>query len=141
MKVNLMTEKDIDDLQQVFEDDNMVYNKNYIEKFIDTPNAYAFVARESDDVVGFAYGYGLVRLDGKVMFYLHSIGILPEYQNKGYGKHLMDFIVSFAKNNDFSEVFVVTDKGNIPACKIYEYAGFENDIENEIVYVYDFLKK
>ena len=138
MKINLMSEEDIKDLQEIFEDDNMTYNKLNIKKFIDTPNAYAFVVREDEKVVGFAYGYGLVRLDGKVMFYLHSIGILEAYQNSGFGSSLMNFILSFAKDNNFSEVFVITDKGNIPACKLYEKSGLNNDIENEIVYVKEF---
>ena len=96
MKINLMSEEDIKDLQEIFEDDNMTYNKLNIKKFIDTQNTYAFVVREDEKVVGFAYGYGLVRLDGKVMFYLHSIGILEAYQNSGFGSSLMNFILSFA---------------------------------------------
>ena len=78
MKVGLITESDIDLLREIFEDDNMVYNKVDIKKFIDTPNSYAFVLKNEEKVIGFAYGYALVRLDGKTMFYLHSIGILPD---------------------------------------------------------------
>lgn len=141
MIIRLMTSQDENQLQKIFEDDNMIYDKTNIKKFRETENAYAFVVRNEKEIFGFAYGYSLVRLDGKTMFYLHSIGVLPEFQNMGYGRKLMDFIINFSKEKGFSEVFVITDKGNIPACKLYEKVGFENDIENEIVYVLDLLKE
>lgn len=53
----------------------------------------------------------------------------------------MRFIIDFAKKSNFSELFVITDKGNPRACHLYEKFGGKNDYENEIVYVYDFLKK
>lgn len=37
-------------------------------------------------------------------------------------------------------MFVITDKGNDRACHIYEKLGGINDIEDEIVYVYDYEK-
>ena len=138
MNVKLMTKDDIENLKEIFEDDNMIFEKSNIEMFLQTQNSYAFVLQTDEKVVGFAYGYGLTRLDGKVMFYLHSIGVLPEYQNKGYGSELMKFIVSFAKEKDFSEIFVITDKANVFACKLYEKFDLKNEIENEIVYVKEF---
>ena len=39
------------------------------------------------------------------------------------------------KENGFSECFVITDKGNKRACRVYEKAGGKNDFEDEIVYV------
>lgn len=138
MNINLMTKDDIEDLKEIFEDDDMTFEKSNIEKFLQTSNTYAFVLRNEEKVIGFAYGYGLTRLDGKVMFYLHSIGILPRYQSNGYGVMLMDYIVSFAKENGFSEIFVITDKANVKACKLYEKLGLKSEIENEIVYVKEF---
>lgn len=138
MEVKLLEEQDVIQMQEVLEDDNMVFNVDNLKNFINTKMAYGFIAKDNDRVVGFAYGYGLTRPDGKVMFYLHSIGVLPDIQNKGVGSKMMDYIVSFAKENKFSEVFVITEKGNTRACHVYEKSGFKNDIENEIVYVCEF---
>lgn len=138
MEVKLLEEQDVIQMQEVLEDDNMVFNVDNLKNFINTKNAYGFIAKDNDRVVGFAYGYGLTRPDGKVMFYLHSIGVLPNIQNKGVGSKMMKFIVDFAKGNNFSEVFVITEKGNTRACHVYEKSGFKNDIENEIVYVCEF---
>ena len=138
MEYKLFDEKDIDLMEDVLLDDNMVFNRSFLENFIKDKNAYGFVVKNNDKIVGFAYAYTLLRPDGKTMFYLHSIGMLPEYQNKGYGTKLLDYIKNYSKELGCSEMFVITDKGNPRACHVYEKLGGKNDYENEIVYVYDY---
>ena len=75
------------------------------------------------------------------MFYLHSIGMLPQYQKNCYGTKLLEFIKKYAKDTGCSEMFVITDKGNPRACHVYEKLGGKNDYEDEIVYVYDYDKE
>lgn len=139
--VKILEDNEILQMKEVLEDDNMVFDVKNLEKFLKTSNSYGFIAKVDDKIVGFAYGYGLQRPDGRVMLYLHSIGILPNYQDKGIGSKLMNFIIDFARGKNFSELFVITDKGNPRACHLYEKFGGKNDYEDEIVYVYDFLKK
>ena len=81
-----------------------------------------------------------LRPDGKTMFYLHSIGMLPNYQDKGYGSKLLSFIKEYSKEIGCSEMFLITDKGNPRACHVYEKLGGKNDYKDEIVYVYDYEK-
>ena len=140
MEVKILTSSDLPLMKEILEDDDMKFDIGNLERFINTQDAYGFIVKLDGKIVGFAYGYSLVRPDGKVMFYLHSIGILPEEQNKGFGSKLMEYILKFAKENNFSELFVITDKGNPRACHLYEKFGGKNDYEDEIVYVYDFKK-
>lgn len=125
-------------MKDILNDDNMIFCIDYLTKFMNNENAYGFVAKEKERVIGFAYCYSLLRPDGKTMFYLHSIGILPEYQNKGYGTRLLSFIKDYSKKIGCSEMFIITVKGNLRACHVYEKLGGENDCEDEIVYVYDY---
>ncbi|WP_422851466.1 GNAT family N-acetyltransferase [Enterococcus avium] len=97
-------------------------------------------AKENNKIIGFAYCYTLLRPDGKTMFYLHSIGMLPNYQDKGYGSKLLSFIKEYSKEIGCSEMFLITDKGNPRACHVYEKLGGKNDYKDEIVYVYDYEK-
>ena len=138
MEIKLLEQIDIDLMKEVLEEDNMIFNIDYLTNFINTPNTYGFIAKDKNNIIGFAYAYSLVRPDGKTMFYLHSIGVLESYRNKGIGTKLLEYIVNYAKENNHSEVFVITDKGNPRACHVYEKIGGKNDIDNEIVYVYDF---
>lgn len=140
MIYKLLEENDLKLMKNVLQDDNMIFNESYLKNFIQDRNAYGFVARLDNEIVAFAYAYTLLRPDGKTMFYLHSIGVLPEYQNSGYGTGLLSFIKDYAIKLGCSEMFVITDKGNPRACHVYEKLGGKNDYEDEIVYVYDFAK-
>lgn len=141
MEIKLLEKSEIEMMKEVLEDDNMSFNINALKDFINDSHSFGFIAKENHIILGFAYAYSLLRPDGKTMLYLHSVGLLPQYQNKGIGTKLLEFIINYAKTNNYSEVFVITDKGNPRACHVYEKVGGKNDFENEIVYVYDFDKK
>lgn len=138
MEYKVLEEQDLELMEDVLKDDNMIFNKDFLNSFINDNNAYGFIAKENNNIVGFAYAYTLLRPDGKTMFYLHSIGMLPTYQNNGYGTKLMQFIKDYSISLGCSEMFVLTDKGNPRACHVYEKLGDKNDYEDEICYVYDF---
>lgn len=140
MEYKLLEENELVLMENVLNDDNMLFDIDYLKGFILNQSTYGFVAKEKDIIAGFAYGYTLLRPDGKTMFYLHSIGMLPEYQDQGYGTGLLSFIKEYAKKTGCSEMFIITDKGNPRACHVYEKLGGENDHEDEIVYVYDYEK-
>ena len=138
MEYKLLEENEISLMEDVLKDDNMISNEDFLRNFVKGENSYGFIAKEDNKVVGFAYAYTLLRPDGRTMFYLHSIGMLPEYQNQGYGTELMKYIKEFAMNNGCSEMFVLTDRGNPRACHVYEKLGGKNDYQDEVCYVYDF---
>lgn len=46
----------------------MVFNIDYLKNFLLNDNTYGFVAKDKDKIAGFAYGYTLLRPDGKDMF-------------------------------------------------------------------------
>ena len=123
MEYKLLEKADLELMKEVLEDDNMIFNIDYLSNFLEDKNAFGFIAKLENRIIGFAYAYTLLRPDGKSMVYLHSIGILPEYQNSGYGTELLTYIKNYSNSIGCSEMFVITDK---------------NEYENEIVYVYDF---
>lgn len=141
MEYKLLEKNYIELMEEVLTDDNMIFNKDFLDNFINDKNSYGFIAKEENKVVGFAYAYTLLRPDGKTMFYLHSIGMLPDYQNNGYGSKLLEFIKNYSIEIGCSEMFVITDKGNPRACHVYEKLGGKNDYEDEIIYVYDYDTK
>ena len=125
---------------EVLIDDNMVFDIDNLKGFLNDTSSFGFIAKENNKIIGFAYCYTLLRPDGKTMFYLHSIGMLPNYQDKGYGSKLLSFIKEYSKEIGCSEMFLITDKGNPRACHVYEKLGGKNDYKDEIVYVYDYEK-
>lgn len=97
MEYKLLGKEDLELMEEVLADDNMIFNIDYLNDFINNENSYGFVAKEQNKIVGFAYAYTLLRPDGRTMFYLHSIGMLPNYQNNGYGSKLLSFIKEYSK--------------------------------------------
>lgn len=142
MEIKLLEKEDIHLMREVLEDDGMSFDEKNIITFINTPNNYGFIAKNDDErIVGFSYCYSLVRPDGRVMFYMHSIGVLPAFQDCGIGTKMLEYIIKFAKDNGMSEVFVITDRGNARACHVYEKVGFLSEIPDEVCYVNEFNKE
>ena len=134
----LLEEKDLELLNDVVEDDDMIFDMNNIKKFYNNKSTISFIAKTNNKIVGFAYGYDIIHPNGKHAYFLYSIGMLPDYQDKGYGTKLLSFIKDYISNNGYFEMFVLTDKGNPRACHVYEKLGGKNDYDDEICYVYDF---
>ena len=97
-------------MEEVLIDDNMVFDIDNLKGFLNDTSSFGFIAKENNKIIGFAYCYTLLRPDGKTMFYLHSIGMLPNYQDKGYGSKLLSFIKEYSKEIGCSEMFLITDK-------------------------------
>ena len=136
MEYKILDEKDIALMRHFVDDENTKYEEENLINFINNENSYGFIARNEKQIVGFAYGYTLVRPDGRVDFYLHAIDIMKDYQGNGYGTGLMNFIKEYVKEIGCRKMFLITNRSNISACKCYEKAGGINNADDEIVYVY-----
>ena len=119
--INIPKKNDLEFMEEVLIDDNMVFDIDNLKGFLNDTSSFGFIAKENNKIIGFAYCYTLLRPDGKTMFYLHSIGMLPNYQDKGYGSKLLSFIKEYSKEIGCSEMFLITDKGNPRACHVYDY--------------------
>lgn len=137
MEYKILEEKDLELMEEILNDDDMIFEIDNIKKFYNEKNTISFVAKDGNTIAGFAYGYDLIHPDGSHAYFIYSIGMLPRYQDKGYGTKLLTFIKDYIKSKGFFEMFVVTDKGNPRACHVYEKLGGKNDYEDEICYVYN----
>ncbi len=136
-----LTGADVLIMEPLLKEDGMVFDLNCLYGFFGAPNTCSFGAFDGERLVGMAYAYLLPRPDGKTMFFLYSLGLLEPWQNKGIGTQFMAWLTDYAREIGCSELFVITDKGNPRACRIYEKAGGKSDYEDEIVYVIDFEKE
>jgi GNAT superfamily N-acetyltransferase len=69
-------------------------------------------------------GCGRVVGDGGVYFYVQDIIVLPEFQGKGIGRHIMDAIMEYLKTHASNGAFVglMAAKG---VSEFYERYGFK----------------
>ena len=136
MEYKVLEQQDIKLMKYFVDDENTEYDEALLNTFLEEKNAYGYVAKEDNTIVGFAYGYVLVRPDGLKDFYLHAIDIMEKYQNKGYGTELMKYINAHSKNIGCRKMFLITNKSNTSACRCYENAGGISMADDAIVYDY-----
>ena len=141
MEYKLLEEQDLELMLDFVDDENTKYNIENLKKFIDGENNYGFIAKEKNRIVGFATAYLLLHPDGKTVFYFDAIDVMSDYQGKGVGTSLMSYVYDYAKSMGCYEMFLVTNKSNISACKCYEKSGAKSVADDDVVYVYDYKEK
>ena len=136
MEYKVLEQQDIKLMKYFVDDEKTEYDETLLNAFLEEKNAYGYVAKEDNIIIGFAYGYVLVRPDGLKDFYMHAIDIMEDYQNKGYGTELIKYINAHSKNIGCRKLFLITNKSNISACRCYENAGGIRTADDAILYAY-----
>ena len=62
--------------------------------------------------------------NNKKWFYINRLVVLPSEQGKGYAKIIMEYILNYAKNNEYDVIRLTVHIDNIYAINLYEKYGF-----------------
>ena len=92
MEYKLLEKEDLELMKEIIEDDDIEFDLEKINEFYNDKNVIGFIAKAENKIVGFAYGYDIIHPNGKHAYFIYSIGMLPDYQDKGYGTKLLGFI-------------------------------------------------
>ncbi len=107
--------------------------------FLINPQNWFFACIEEDQIIGFAYGYELNRLDHQGnMLYLHEVSVLPQFQRQSIGSQLLSEVKSLSRLMGICKIFLLTQKSNTAACHLYEKSGGEKSGEKGDDVVYSF---
>ncbi len=136
MEYKVLEKQEAELMKDFIDDMETEYDTALLTAFLEEKNAYAYIAKEDGIIVGFAYGYVLVRPDGKRDFYLHAIDVMESYQKHGYGTGLMKYINAHSKSMGCRKMFLITSKSNESACRCYEKAGGVSKAADDIVYAF-----
>ena len=132
-----LQEKDIPSMKEVIGSESEGFDVDRVKVFLAEKQNIALVAKLDDTPIGLIYGYVLTRIDAKnPQFFMYSVDIFPDYQNKGYGAQFLRYAIDWARDNGFSETFVLTHKDNPPACRAYEKAGMTH-CKNDCLRMYE----
>lgn len=103
-----------------------------VKPFLAEKQNIALAAKLDGKIIGLLYGYSLADFDDTTsQFYIYSVDIQTEYQNRGYGSRFVQFAVEWAKNNGFRKCYVYADGNNARACRVYEKSGMTAANEKE----------
>jgi streptothricin acetyltransferase len=56
--------------------------------------------------------------------YVEDLVVNPEYRGRGVGRKLLEHGIRWARENNFPGVMLETQDDNVPACTLYQSAGF-----------------
>jgi len=92
-------------------------------------NFLAVVAKIENQVVGGLTAYILDSYEvEKPSLYLHDLGVKACFQNQGIGQQLINYLMAYAKQNNFQDIFVGTEQDdNEDAIAFYRKTPFTNE--------------
>jgi ribosomal protein S18 acetylase RimI-like enzyme len=106
--------------------------------FLSSGTNYIFACINNHKVIGFVLGYRLPRFDAQAdRLYIHEVGVFKEYKRQGIGKKLMEMTLNLCRDEGLSKAFLITNKSNTAANKLYLGANGNADNDDDIVYYFD----
>jgi len=116
-----MEYKDLDavlDLEQKCFD--VPWTRGMFEDELFNPSAVYLVAEDDGKVCGYAGMWKIID-EGHIT----NLAVHPDYRGKGYGKMLIQSLISYSRGNGISAITLEVRKSNIPAITLYESFGFD----------------
>lgn len=104
--------------------------KNLIQKSFESQSRIQYAALLDDYYIGMGSVY--IEEDEATIF---GLGILPQFQGKGYGKELLQLIIDDISNEKSCNIAIEVDSNNKAAFELYRKSGFE------VVVAYDYYLK
>jgi aminoglycoside 6'-N-acetyltransferase I len=105
----------------VFDDSIDVGRAN---EFLADPHHHLAVAIDDGLVVGFVSAVHYVHPDkARPELWVNEIGVAETHQGRGLGKRLMHAVLAAARDLGCAEAWVLTDRSNTAAMRLYAAAG------------------
>lgn len=108
------------------------------DRFLSDPSAVAFVAQVAEQIVGWAWGYRLLRPDGHSMLLLYEIEVVESERRNGVGRTLLDSVLDVGRREGHTKMWLLTDETNEEAASLYEKAGGQRSDTADVVYWWRF---
>lgn len=125
----IITKAKLEDLEDIVAIEQQVFNTDSYPSFVvrqlfDISGEYFLVAKESDEILGYALG-GLSTK--KNQGWLLSLGVNKKARGKGLGKQLTEQLINVFKAEGVKEISLTVYPNNLSAIKIYKNLGFRGD--------------
>lgn len=112
-------------------------NPNWTAEFLNDPRHHLVVAINEGVVVGFVSAVDYIHPDKPRELWINEVGVSPTHQGHGLGKRLMDEMLKVARSRGCVEVWVLTDRSNVPAMRLYTSAGGMEKSPDSVMFEFD----
>ena len=104
-------------------------------EFLSDPRHHIVVAIEdSARIVGFASAIHYVHPDKPPELWINEVGVSPDHHRRGLGSRLIRELLGLGRQLGCAEAWVLTERSNQPAMRLYESAGGEEADEETVMF-------
>jgi len=107
-------------------------------EFLADPRHHLVVAIDGGVVVGFASAVHYVHPDKPTELWINEVGVAGSHRGRGIGKAIMAAMLEVAKDLGCREAWVLTDRGNEPAMRLYAAAGGKPTPRDQVMFTFKF---
>jgi ribosomal protein S18 acetylase RimI-like enzyme len=113
--------------------DNVIDSLRSAE-FMGDGRHHLVVALDDGVVVGMASAVHYVHPDKEPQLFINEVGVAPTHYRRGIARRMLDRLMRLAADLDCTEAWVLTDRTNIAAQRLYEAAGAITPAEDCVMY-------
>ncbi|HEY1684843.1 MAG TPA: GNAT family N-acetyltransferase [Tepidisphaeraceae bacterium] len=111
-------------------------NPQLCREFLADPRHHLVVAIELATVVGMASAVHYVHPDKAPQLFINEVAVAPTHWNQGIGRQLLDAMLAIARHLGCTEAWVLTDRDNVPAMRLYKSAGGEEAPRDQVMFTF-----
>ncbi len=106
-----------------------------VQEFLGSADHHLAVAIDAGQVVGFASAVQYVHPDKpRPELWVNEVGVSPSHQRRGVGRALMQALLELARKAGCTEAWVLTERDNLPAMRLYQSLGGEEEQEKTVMF-------
>jgi aminoglycoside 6'-N-acetyltransferase I len=113
--------------------DNAV-DPRWTAEFFADPRHHLVVALDGDVVVAMASAVHYCHPDKAPQLWINEVGVATTHQGRGIGKRLLERLMELAAKLECTEAWVLTDRANTIAQRLYEGAGAATPADDCLMY-------
>lgn len=136
--IKILAENDLDLLMNAADDvfDNPV-DENFAREFLGDPRHHIVVVVSEGVIVGFASAVHYIHPDKPPELWINEVGVASPHQGRGIGKAIMKGMLQLGSELGCKNAWVLTDRGNEPANRLYKSAGGNIGEEDTVMYEFN----
>ena len=102
--------------------------------FLRDPRHHLAVAVEQSVVVGFCSGVDYIHPDKPPELWINEVGVAPSHRNRRVARKLVRALLDVARNAGCRHAWVLTDRSNSAAMRLYASAGGTEAQEDTVMF-------
>ena len=108
-----------------------------VQEFLSSPHHNLAVALDQGVVIGFASAVQYFHPDKlHPELWVNEVGVSPSHHNRGIGKALMNALFEAAQNAGCAEAWVLTERKNAPAMRLYKSVGGHEEQDDTVMFTF-----